>query len=104
MVELGALRLDDEGWLPFDAEPCEVFEDGVEVGGFGAVGVDVFVAEEEGAVVVAGAGGGLPEGSSVAEMEEAGGRWSEATTVEHGGIVTDEGAQKLLTVLGMAAW
>ena len=74
-----------------DAEPGEVFEDSFEVCGFGAVGVDVFVAEEEGAVVVAGAGQGLPEGSSVAEVEEAGGRWSEATTVEHAGIVTDAG-------------
>jgi hypothetical protein len=54
--------------------------------------------------VVAGAGKGLPKGSSMAEMEEAGGRWSEATTVEHGGIVTDERAGRLLTVLGVAAW
>jgi len=28
VVEIGALRLRDEGWLPLDAEPCEVFEDG----------------------------------------------------------------------------
>jgi len=68
------------------------------------VGVDVFVAQEDGAVVVAGAGEGLPEGSSVAKMQEAGGRWSEATTVEHGRIVTDEGAGRLLTVLGAGAW
>jgi hypothetical protein len=54
--------------------------------------------------VVAGAGKGLPKGSGMAEMEEAGGRWSEATTVEHGGIVTDERAGRLLTVLGVAAW
>jgi hypothetical protein len=55
------------------------------------VGVNVFVAEEECAVVIAGAGEGLQEGSSVAEVEEAGRRWSEATTVEHAGIVTDAG-------------
>ena len=55
------------------------------------MGVDVFVAEEEGAVVVASADEGLPEGSSVAEVEEAGRRWSEATTVEHARIVTDVG-------------
>ena len=90
--------------MPVDAEPCEVFDDGFEVCGPGAVGVDVFVAQEKGTVVVAGAGEGLPEGSGVAEMEEAGGRWSEATTVEHGGIVTDEGAGRLLTVLGVGAW
>jgi hypothetical protein len=41
--------------------------------------------------VVAGADEGLPEGSSVAEVEEAGRRWSEATTVEHARIVTDAG-------------
>jgi hypothetical protein len=44
VVEVGAVRLGDEGWAPFDAEPGEVFEDGVEVCEAGAVGVDVFVA------------------------------------------------------------
>ena len=41
--------------------------------GAGAVGVEVFVAEEEGAVGSAGSLEGLPEGGGVAEMEEAGG-------------------------------
>ena len=54
--------------------------------------------------MLARAGEGLPEGSCVTEMQETGGRWSEATTVEHGGIVMDEGARRLLTVLGVGAW
>ena len=45
------------------------------------MGVEVFVAEEEGAVVFAGAGEGLPEGGGVAEVEETGWAWGEAADV-----------------------
>ena len=45
--------------------------------------------EKEGAIVVEGASEGLPEDSSVAQVEEAGRRWSDTTTVEHARIVTD---------------
>ena len=76
-----ALGLREHGRLPGDAEPGEVFEHGGDEFGAGALGVEVFVAEEEGAVVLAGAGVGGEECGRVAEVEQAGGGGREAADV-----------------------
>jgi len=63
------LGLREHGRLPGDAEPGEVFKHGMDEFGTGALRVEVFVAEEECAVVLAGAGEGGEECGRVAEME-----------------------------------
>ena len=66
-VEREALGLVRDWWLPRDAKPCEVFEDGFGEVWFRALCVEVFDAEEECAVGGCGAlVGGLPEGGGVA--------------------------------------
>ena len=67
--------------VPGEAEPEEVFAHGGGEFGARALGVEVFVAEIEGAVRGASALVGHPEGASVAEMEKAGGLGSEAADV-----------------------
>ena len=46
--------------------------------------VEVFVAEEQCTVAIAGAGEGGPKGGGVAKMEQAGGGWSQAADVGGG--------------------
>jgi hypothetical protein len=69
-IEREALGLRDDGWGPGDAEPGYVFEHGGDEFGAGAVRVEVFVAEQESAVVIAGASEGLPEGGGVAQVQK----------------------------------
>jgi hypothetical protein len=68
-IQRQSLGLRDHGRLPLDAEPGQVFEHSFDIFGFGPLGVEVFVAEQESAVVNAGSLEGLPEGSGVAEVE-----------------------------------
>lgn len=70
---------------PLEAEPAEVFEHGVDVLGFAAVGVEVFIAEDERAVVGLGSLGGDGEGAGVAGVEVAGGGGRDAASVGHRG-------------------
>ena len=68
--------------LPGDAQPVEVFAHGGGEVGAGAVGVEVFVAQPEGAFFCPLVG--YPEGAGVAEVEEACGGWGEAAGVGGG--------------------
>ena len=79
-----AVGLREHGRLPRDTEPGKVFEHGGDEFRARALGVEVFVAEEEGAVVRAGAGVCGEERSRVAEVEQAGWRWREASDVVGG--------------------
>ena len=78
-----ALGLGEDGRGPCDAEPGEVLEHGFDEFGAGALGVEVFVAEQQGAVVLAGSGEGREEGRGVAEVEKAGWGWGQAADVGH---------------------
>ena len=80
-VEGEAVGLAEFG-VPGEAEPEEIFAHGGGELGAGALGVEVFVAEIEGAVGGAGALVGDEEGAGVAEVEKACGGWSEAAGVE----------------------
>lgn len=86
VVEVEALRLGVRGlgtadvgaFVPVEAEPAEVGD-----GEFGHAGADtgaveVFGAEDDAAPCPAGKQPGEEEGAGVAEVEAAGGRWSEA--------------------------
>jgi hypothetical protein len=74
-VEGYAFGLREHWRLPFDTQPHEVFDHGFDVFGFRTLRVEVFVAKQEYAAVVAGALEGSPEGGGVAEMEKACGAW-----------------------------
>ena len=80
-VEGEAVALVDDGLSPGEAEPAEVGEhrgDEIEAE---AEGVEVVVAEEEGAAGGAGALGGDPEGACVAEVKMAGGRGGQTPAI-----------------------
>jgi len=70
-----ALGLGEHGRLPGDAEPGEIFNHCVDELGAGSLRVEVFVAEEQGAVMLASAVVSGEERCRVAEVEQAGGRW-----------------------------
>ena len=95
--QAGGLR--EHGRLPGDAEPGEVFEHGGDEFGAGALGVEVFVAEQEGAVVGAGAGGGGVERGSVAEVKQSGGGGREASDVRRGHGFDDRGSASQLSAV-----
>jgi hypothetical protein len=80
-VEGEALRLIEDRCLPRDAKPNEVFEDGFGEVWLRSLRVEIFDAEEEGAVAVAGTDEGLPEGSCVTQVEEARRGRCEASTI-----------------------
>jgi len=80
-VQREALRLIEERCLPRDAKPGEVFEDGFGKVWLRSLRVEIFDAEEECAVVVAGPHEGLPEGSYVTQVEEARRGRCEASTI-----------------------
>ena len=66
---------------PAESQPAEVFDHGLGELGEGALGVEIFVAEDEGAVMVAGALGCYREGTGVACVEQARGGGGEAAAV-----------------------
>ncbi len=70
---------------PLEAEPAEVFEHGMDVLGLAAVGVEVFIAEDERALVRLGSLGGDGEGAGVAGVEVACGGGGDAASVGHRG-------------------
>jgi len=85
--EAFALAVGGEGaaavgaFVPLETEPGEILEHGGDEVRSGPAGVEVVVAEDEGTVVLLGAGLRGPEGPGVAEVEVAGGRWGEASPV-----------------------
>ena len=79
-VERKAVGLAEFG-VPGEAEPAEVFAHGGGELRTRALGVEVFVAEVEGAVGGTGALVGDDEGACVAEVKKAGGRGSETADV-----------------------
>ena len=80
-VKRETLALIDDRLGPREAEPAEVFEHGGDEIEAEADGVEIVVAQEQGAAGGAGAFGGDPECARVAEMEVAGGRGREAAEV-----------------------
>jgi hypothetical protein len=66
---------------PAESQPVEVFDHGLDELRAGALGIEIFVAEDEGAVAVAGTLSGNREGVGVADVEQAGGGGSEAAAV-----------------------
>ena len=68
-------------FLPVETEPAQVFEHGGGEFGLGARGVEVFVAEDEDAVLGLGALLGGPKSFGMAEVKIAGGRRSETAAV-----------------------
>jgi len=72
-------------FMPLKTKPAEVFEHGGNEFRPGTGGVEVFVAEDKGSGVGDGALLGGPKGAGVAEMQQAGGRGSEASAVRLSG-------------------
>src|SRR3984885_6261271 len=60
-------------FLPFDSQPVQVFDHGVDELGPRTLRVEIFVAQDEDALRVAGADISGKEGAGVAEVEESGG-------------------------------
>ena len=91
-----ARGLREHGRLPGDAEPGEVFEHGGDEFGAGALRVEVFVAQQERAVVLARAVEGSPECCRMAEVEQAGGGGREASDVRgaHGEMIASRRVSK----------
>jgi hypothetical protein len=67
--------------LPADAEPRKVCDHGFDILRFGALRVEVFVAEKKYAVGVASALKGMPKGCRVAKVEKACGTGSKSADV-----------------------
>lgn len=86
------LGLRQHGRLPRDAEPGEIFEHSRDEFRAGTLRVEIFVAQEEGAVVFARAIRCGEECGRVAEVEEARGRWREATDVNGAHAFDNTGA------------
>lgn len=80
-VERETFALGNDGFLPREAEPAEIFEHGGDEIEAEADGVEIVVAQEERAVGRAGAVGGDPECARVPEVEMAGGRGGEAADI-----------------------
>ncbi len=90
-LDVGAVALALEVWrartahvwplMPADAEPEEIFYGGGGKLSAAALGVKIFNAENDGALGVAGALEGFPEGAGVADVEIAGGRGRNAAAV-----------------------
>jgi hypothetical protein len=80
-VKRETLALVDDGLGPREAEPTQVFEHGGDEIEAEADGVEIVVAQEQGAAGGAGAFGGDPESARVAEVEVAGGRRGETAEV-----------------------
>jgi hypothetical protein len=59
-------------FLPFDAEPPEIAQLGLDELGSDTVAVEVLVAENEDTSRIAGAALGDPEGAGVTEVEQTG--------------------------------
>jgi hypothetical protein len=83
-VEREALALGEDGAVPVEAEPAEVFLKSGDEFGAAAGGVEVVVAEEERAAGGAGALVGDPESARVTEVEVAGGGRGQPPTVVGG--------------------
>ncbi len=75
---------DVRAFMPADAEPEQIFNRGAGEFTTGAVGVEIFDAENERALCVAGALIGLPEGAGVADVEIAGGRRRKTAAIAGG--------------------
>src|ERR1700722_2558495 len=76
-------------FLPFETEPAKVFEHRSDEFGAATVGGEVFVAENELAVVLEGALLGSPECAGMPEVQKAGGRGREASAIVGGrGVLT----------------
>lgn len=86
--------------MPADAEPEQVFNRGAGEFTAGAVGVEVFDAENESALSVAGALIGLPEGAGMANVEIAGGRRRETAAVTRGGCGWEDAGHDGFSVPG----
>jgi hypothetical protein len=77
-------------FVPTGAEPAKVFQHGLGEFGFGALGVEIFVAKSQYAFVLERALVGRPEGSGVADVKQTGRRGGETAAVGglgHGMIV-----------------
>lgn len=74
----------DDGLGPREAKPTQVFEHGGDEIETEADGVEVVVAQEQGAAGGAGALGGEPKRARMAEVEVAGGRGREASAIGWG--------------------
>ena len=68
-------------FVPADTEPIKVFEHGFREGGFGALGVEVFVAKNECPFAFEGSLVGSPEGRRMPCVEQASGGGGEATSI-----------------------
>ncbi len=66
---------------PAESQPVEVFDHGLGELGAGALGVEIFVAQDEGAVVVEGTLGCHRKGAGMADVEQTGGRRGETAAV-----------------------
>ncbi len=80
-VEGETLTLRNEGTVPVETEPAEVFLERGDEFGAATGGVEVVVAKKECAVGGAGALVGEPEGAGVAQVKVAGRRWGQATAI-----------------------
>jgi len=99
--QAGGLR--EHGRLPGDAEPGQVFEHRRDEFGAGALRVEVFVAEEERAVVLACAGEGGEKRGRVAEMKQAGGGRREASNAGRAHAF-DDSEQRVGRLVAHACW
>jgi hypothetical protein len=86
LVVAGVGAADVGAFLPLEAEPFEVFEHGFDELGLAALVVEVFVTEEESAVVLLAALLCDPEGAGVTEVEVAGGGGCDASAVGMGWV------------------
>jgi len=76
-----ARAADVGAFMPADSKPMQIFDCGFCVDGAAAVGIEVFHAQDQGAVRCAGSLGGGEEGARVADVQVACGRRGEAASV-----------------------
>jgi hypothetical protein len=69
---------------PFDAEPVQIFDHALHELRAAALRIQVFVAENQLTMMLAGALRGGPERERVTEVEQTSGRWSKTATVKIG--------------------
>jgi len=68
-------------FLPVDSQPPEIFEHRLGKPALGALGIEILVAQNQGAVVLEGALAGGPESGNVADVQQACGRRGKSAAV-----------------------
>ena len=82
-IEVEPLGLVDDLPVPFEPEPEQILEDGVDMLGAGTAGIDILDAQQEAAVALACEIMSQQRRISVAQMQPSGGTWREASDRLH---------------------